>query len=326
MRDDILTRLAGRAKPLSRSVAFPDASDIRTLRAASALAAEKIVRPVLVGPAGLIRGLASDERIPLDGVAIEDPAGSPHRARLAAEYLAVGKGGGGSVRREAADLDRPLIFAGMMARTGLVGGCVAGSLSTTADVVRAALRTIGLRAGVRKVSGYFLMVFPDRVMSFADCGVLPDPDSADLAEIAGLTADNFRLVTGIEPVVAFLSFSTKGSAKHPMVVRVRDAASRFAAMRPDITSDGELQLDAAVSPDVARRKAPGSAAAGKANVLVFPDLDAGNIGYKIAERLGGAVALGPILQGLARPMFDLSRGCSVEDIVRVAAINALSSA
>ncbi|HLF14228.1 MAG TPA: phosphotransacetylase [Bacteroidota bacterium] len=319
----MLTGLAERAEPLSRSVAFPDALDVRTLRAAVILASEKILRPVLVGPSDRIRFLASAQNVRLDGVAIEDPRDSSHRSRVEKEFASIeGKKSGSG---EAPGPENPLIFAGMMVRSGLVHGSVAGSLSTTPDVIRAALRTIGLRPGVKKVSSYFLMIFPDRVMSFADCGVLPDPGDADLAEIAGLAADNYRLITGVQPVVAFLSFSTKGSAGHPMVDKVRSAAALFRALRPGIESDGELQLDAAIIPEVARLKAPGSAAAGKANVLVFPDLNAGNIAYKLAQRFGGAVALGPILQGLAKPAFDLSRGCSVEDIVHVATINALTS-
>ncbi len=323
MHVDILTGLAGKARPLSRSVAFPDALDVRTLCAAAFLASERIVRPVLVGPSDQIRSLASAEKVGLDGIAIEDPRNSSHRSRVEEDYASIEQGKSGSGGRLSPE--NPLVFAGMMVRMGLVHGSVAGSLSTTPDVIRAALRTIGLRPGVKKVSSYFLMIFPDRVMSFADCGVLPDPSSAELTEIAGLAADNYRIITGIQPVVAFLSFSTRGSDGHPMVDKVRSAATAFRTLRPDIASDGELQLDAAIVPEVARLKAPGSAAAGKANILVFPDLNAGNIAYKLAQRLGGAVALGPILQGLAKPAFDLSRGCSVDDIVHVATINALTS-
>jgi phosphate acetyltransferase len=325
MDHDFLTRLGPAAGALGRSVAFPDALDPRTLRAAGRLASERIVRPVLVGPADRIAALAAADGIDLGGVAVEDPATSAHRNAVADALAALDAARQGGARPAAAGPGDPLIFAGMLARLGIVHGSVAGSLSTTAEVFRAALRTIGLRAGVSKVSSYFLMVFPGRVMAFADCGVLPDPTDAELSEIAGLACDNFRTITGEVPIAAFLSFSSKGSAKHPMVDKVRSAAAMFRAARPDVVSDGELQLDAAIVPDVALRKAAGSPAAGKANVLIFPDLGAGNIGYKIAERLGGAVALGPLLQGLAKPAFDLSRGCNAGDIVRVAAINALTT-
>jgi phosphate acetyltransferase len=325
MKNDFLTRLVPAARSLGRAVAFPDALDPRTIRAAGRLAAERIVRPVLVGPADRIAALAASEAIDLTGVVIEDPAASSHRAAVADGLAALDAARRGGPKPGQAGPGNPLIFAGMLARLGIVHGSVAGSLSTTADVFRAALRTVALRPGVTKVSSYFLMVFPGRVMAFADCGVLPDPTDAELSEIAGLACDNFGAITGEVPVVAFLSFSSKGSADHPMVDKVRSAAAMFRTARPAVVSDGELQLDAAIVPDVALRKAGGSPAAGKANVLIFPDLGAGNIGYKIAERLGGAVALGPILQGLAKPAFDLSRGCSVEDIVRVAAINALTA-
>jgi phosphate acetyltransferase len=294
------------------------------VRAASRLAAERIVRPVLVGPADRIASLAASEGVDLRGVAVEDPADSPNREGVVEALGALDADRERGGRPGRTDPRDPLVFAGMLVRLGVVHGSVAGSASTTADVIRAALRTIGMRRGVTKVSSYFLMSFPDKVMAFADCAVMPDPTDAELCEIAGLTTDNFARVTGEVPVVAFLSFSSKGSAKHPMVDKVRSAAELFRAARPDVTSDGELQLDAAVVPDVGRRKAGTSPVAGKANVLIFPDLGAGNIGYKIAERLGGAGALGPVLQGLAKPAFDLSRGCSVEDIVRTAAINALT--
>jgi phosphate acetyltransferase len=277
-----------------------------------------------VGPADRIASLAASEGVALGGVAVEDPANSPHRESVVEALAALDAERERGGRPGATDPRDPLVFAGMLVRLGIVHGSVAGSVSTTADVIRAALRTIGMRRGVTKVSSYFLMSFPEKVMAFADCAVMPDPTDAELCEIAGLTADNFARVTGETPVVAFLSFSSKGSAKHPMVDKVRSAAALFRAARPEVTSDGELQLDAAVVPDVGRRKAGTSPVAGTANVLIFPDLGAGNIGYKIAERLGGAGALGPILQGLGKPAFDLSRGCSVDDIVRTAAINALT--
>ncbi|RKY51652.1 MAG: phosphate acetyltransferase, partial [Candidatus Neomarinimicrobiota bacterium] len=205
---------------------------------------------------------------------------------------------------------------------GVADGCVSGADTTTGEVLRAALHIIGTAEGVKTVSSDILIITPNegKVYSFADCAVLPDPDAEQLADIAISTAETHKRVVGEDPIVAMLSFSTKGSAKHKLVDKVIEATKIVKEKRPDILIDGELQFDAAIVEKVGRKKAPGSEVAGRANVLIFPDLNSGNIGYKIAQRIGKCEAVGPIIQGLAKPMNDLSRGCSVDDIVNVAAI------
>jgi len=319
----IIEHIIQEAKKKKKHIVLPDATDERTIHAARNLTRGGIADVSLIGNKQKIEKKAKEAEVSLDGLRIVDPATSEQTSTFANVFFNLRKEKGITIEQAQETMQHPLFFGAMMVREGLADGSVAGSLSTTGDVLRAAIQTIGLAEGIKIVSSFFLMVFPDKTYTFADCGVVPDPDADQLADIAISSAENHKKLTGEEPRVAMLSFSTKGSASHPRVEKVQQATEKAKQKKPDLMIDGELQLDAAIVPSVARRKAPGSAVDGNANVLIFPDLDSGNIGYKMAQRMAGAEAYGPLVQGLHKPAFDLSRGCSVEDIVNVVAINAV---
>ncbi|RJP17945.1 MAG: phosphotransacetylase [Deltaproteobacteria bacterium] len=330
---DFLTGLRTRAAGRKKTIVLPEGEEPRVVAAARLAADSGVATPVLLGRASRIAEAAAGAGVTLAGIRTEDPADSPSARMFAAAYLEL-RGGKDVLSPEEARRvsSRPLEHAALMVRHGLADGTVGGAVHTTSDVLRAAIRIIGLEEGVRLVSSCFLMVHPDPrwgedgVLVYSDAGVNPNPDPEQLADIAILAARFWSRFLRLPPRVALLSFSTKGSGgDHPDVVKVRRAGEIARARAPELAIEDELQADAALVAAIGDRKAPGSRVAGRANVLVFPDLDAGNIAYKLTERLAGVQAIGPLLVGLAKPAHDLSRGCAPMDIVNAMTVAAIQA-
>ena len=325
---NLIEQIRAKAFQLQKTIVLPEGTELRTLKATEILLRDKLAKIILLGDPQLINGIAVREGINISEAVIIDPTTDSKREQYALMMVEIRKSKGLTLEQALESLNDPLVFGPLMIKAGDADGEIAGAINSTGDVLRPALQYVKTLPGVSVVSGVFFMLLKDKsigengVLVFADCAVMPDPDERQLAEIAVTTAKTARSIANIEPRVAMLSFSTKGSATHLLVNKIVNATRIARELAPDLMIDGELQLDAALSSEVGQLKAPGSLVAGQANILVFPGLEAANIGYKLVQRLAGAEAIGPVLQGMAAPINDLSRGCSVSDIVNMVAITA----
>ena len=325
---EILKKIHENAVKLQKRIVLPEGTEERTLKAAAIALEKKLAKIILLGNENEIKNKAASLKINIEGANIIDPSKSQQREDYIEKLVEIRKKKGLTKEEAATLISDPLYYAVMMIKNGDADGEVAGAMNATANVLRPAFQIVKTKPGISVVSGAFMMVLPDKnfgdngIMFFADCAVHPDPDEKQLAEIAIATAETAKALAGLEPRIAMLSFSTKGSASHPMVDKVANATNIVKQTMPGLMVDGELQADAAIIESIGQRKAPGSPVAGKANILVFPDLQSGNISYKLVQRMAKAEAIGPVLQGMAAPINDLSRGCSVDDIVNMIAITA----
>ncbi len=321
-----LDKIKERAKEKYRHVVLPEGIEPRMIKAAKKITEQKIARVTLLGNNKTIESLANENDLDLSQVTVIDPEQSNLLDDFVADFVELRKAKKISKEQAEKAIKNPLYFGAMLVRHDKADGSVAGSVNTTGDVMRAAIHVLGLKKGIEVVSSCFMMTVPkyrdesNKVFLYADGAVVPNPNAIQLASIAAATAQTMENLLGMEPKIAMLSFSTKGSAKHSDVDKVIEAFEILKKNHPDLKVDGELQVDAAIVPEIAKSKAPGSIVNGEANILIFPDLDAGNIAYKLTQRLANATATGPIIQGLAMPANDLSRGCSDDDIVDVTAI------